>query len=171
MQKEADEFLKRSAKVYTINRENWTKQLKKKGYEFSEDIYNDSIIKVYDAIIKKEVEGDYMGYWYTTFFNNTKRDLKYAYHNTDKTIDVFDYLDEKIDEQSEKILYNELISTILFKVRNKFSRKEFELFRVYLLCNISYDTLAELTGIKTAKEKIMKIKKYINETIKISDYQ
>ena len=166
MEKAAKEFLEQSGRLYETNKRKWKTLLKDKGLEFSEDIYNDSIVKTYEAILKKEVDGDYMGYWYTTFLNNSKRDVKYSYHKRED-VDVFDVLKEKEYEESNVNLYYSTISVILSKVKKQFDRKTFEVYRMYLLCNMSYEQLNSLTGLHDCKERISKVRKWINDKIKI----
>ena len=65
MEQRAREFLDLSATLYEVNKKKWKTMLKSKGLQFDEDIYNDSIIKVYESIMKGEdIEGDLIGYWY-----------------------------------------------------------------------------------------------------------
>lgn len=98
MEKAANDFLKKAGENYNNNRNKWKKIIVNKGYEFSEDIYNDSIIKVYDAIIKKEVENDdYMSYWFTTFIHSTIREHQYKCNNIAK-IDIDEMNDDNDDE-------------------------------------------------------------------------
>lgn len=166
MEKAAKEFLEQSGRLYETNKKKWKSHLKDKGLVFSEDIYNDSILKTYEAILKKEVDGDYMGYWYQTFLNNSKRDVKYSYHKRED-VDVFDVLKEKEYEESNVNLYYSTISVILSKVKEQFDRKTFEVYRMYLLCNMSYEQLNSLTGLHDCKERISKVRKWINDKIKI----
>lgn len=96
MEKAAEEFLKNAGVLYTINKKSWRTIIEKKGYQFSEDIYNDSIVKTYDAIRKKETDTtDYLSYWFKTFLNNTMREKKY---NNNKTTSI----DEETNEENEE---------------------------------------------------------------------
>lgn len=173
MEKAANDFLIQSGNMYEVNKKKWKKILKDKGYVFSEDIYNDSIIKTYDAIIKKEVDTtDYMGYWYKTFINNTKRDEQYAINKlTYYDVDVFDVLKDKESEETNVNIYYSTISSILLKIRNKFERKTFETFRMYLLCGMSYEQLDNLTGMNDSKMRISKVRKWLNDNKEIQDYR
>lgn len=169
MEKAANEFLTKAGELYEINKRKWSKIIKDKGYDFSEDIYNDSIIKTYDAIIKKEIDTtDYLGYWYKTFINNTKRDEKYARNQIVDDEDVFDILKGKEDEESKINVYISAISNILLLVRKQFDRKTFETFRMYLLCGMSYEQLDNLTGMNDSKTRISKVRKWLNDN-KIQD--
>ena len=169
MQKAAQDFLRQSGELYDTNKKKWRKTIKDKGYEFSEDIYNDSIIKTYNAIIKKEIDTtDYLGYWHKTFVNNTMRDEKYARNRMVDDEDVFEILKDKEDEEDKTSLYISTISHILLMVRKHFDRKTFETFRMYLLCGMSYEQLDSLTGLKDSKTRISKVRKWINDN-KIQD--
>lgn len=169
MEKAAQEFLIQSGELYEKNKKKWSKIIKDKGYEFSEDIYNDSIIKTYDAIIKREVDTtDYLGYWFKTFINNTKRDDKYARNQMTDDVDIFKILKDKEDEESKINVYISAISDILLKVRKQFNRKTFEIFRLYLLCGMSYEQLDNLTGMNDSKTRISKVRKWLNDN-KIQD--
>lgn len=157
MQKEADEFMTTAGLLYEGNRKKWRSILKNKGIEFNEDIYNDSILKTYDAILKKEVGSDYMGYWYKTFLNNSKRDLKYSYHNRDDSVDVIEYLKEfPYEEYKDK---TDTILEVLKMVRDSSTPRGFHLFLMYyMIPEITYDELKKITGISDVKGIIMRIK-------------
>ncbi len=157
MQKEADEFMTTAGLLYEGNRKKWRSILKNKGIEFNEDIYNDSILKTYDAILKKEVGSDYMGYWYKTFLNNSKRDLKYSYHNRDDGVDVIEYLKEfPYEEYKDK---TDTIIEVLKMVRDSSTPRGFHLFLMYyMIPEMTYDELKKITGISDVKGIIMRIK-------------
>lgn len=157
MQKEADDFMTTAGLLYEGNRKKWRSILKNKGIEFNEDIYNDSILKTYDAILKKEVGSDYMGYWYKTFLNNSKRDLKYSYHNRDDSVDVIEYLKEfPYEEYKDK---TDTIIEVLKMVRDSSTPKGFHLFLMYyMIPEMTYDELKKITGISDVKGIIMRIK-------------
>lgn len=157
MQKEADEFMTTAGLLYEGNRKKWRSILKNKGIEFNEDIYNDSILKTYDAILKKEVGSDYMGYWYKTFLNNSKRDLKYSYHNRDDSVDVIEYLKEfPYEEYKDK---TDTILEVLKMVRDSSTPRGFHLFLMYyMIPEMTYDELKKITGISDVKGIIMRIK-------------
>ena len=72
----AAEFLAYSGEHYEENKKKWTTRLKKQGLSFSEDIFQDTILKVYAHI--EEYKGtDIDGYWYKSFLQNTRRDGDY----------------------------------------------------------------------------------------------
>lgn len=158
MEKRAREFLELSGRLYDANKNKWKKMVD----GFNEDVYNDTILKVYDSILKGEdIEGDLVGYWFKSFKTNIKRYKDYSYEKNKDTKDVLDYLKGKEAEENRVNVYYSEISDILLKVKQKFDRKTFEIFRMYLLCNVSYERLDELTGLDS-KERISKVRRWLN---------
>lgn len=153
MEKRAKEFLDLAGKLYEQNKRKWSNIVE----DFDEDVYSDTIIKVYDSILKgADTEGDLQGYWFKSFKNNIiKKQSKDV-----ETVDAEKTLKEKEEENNINIYYS-TISDILLKVKHKFGRKTFEVFRMYLLCNMSYERLDELTGLDS-KERISKVRKWLN---------
>lgn len=160
MLKKANEFLELSGRLYESNKIKWKKMFP----TFDEDVYNDTILKVYDAILKGEdTESDLNGYWFKSFKNNLNRNKDYQKNICDDDIiDIKEIYEKELEEKDINIYYS-TISAILFKVRHQFSRKTFEIFRMYLLCNMSYDELDRLTGVDS-KERIMKVRQWLNDS-------
>lgn len=152
----ADEFLKYSGEHYNENKKKWSARLQKQGLKFSEDIYQDSIIKVYDHINNKEYDGtDIEAYWYQAFLNNTRRDIKYAYHKRDDDVDVFEYLkDVPVEDRG---IY---ISDIEDKLKSLNEIDKY-IFLMYYLTDLTFMELEELTNIKDMRYRLKKIRGYI----------
>lgn len=164
MERAADDFLQQVGKVYELNRKKWSSVLKKRGLSFSDDIYNDSIVKAYDSILKKEVDGDYMGYWFRTFLNNSMRDTKYSYHNRDDGVDVIDFLKDRVYVEYED--RTDSVLQILDKVKRNFPLRSYHLFLIYhMIPDMTYDELKDLTGISDCKGIIMRIREWIREDV------
>lgn len=160
MEKRAKEFLELSGRLYTTNKEKWKKMVD----GFDEDIYNDTILKVYDSILKgADTQGDLNGYWFKSFKNNLNRNKDYSHKKKRDDTDVIELLKDKEYEENNVNLYYSTISDILLKVKHKFDRKTFEVYRMYLLCDMSYEQLNSITGLCDCKERISKVKKWINE--------
>lgn len=157
----ADDFLTYSGQYYDTNKKKWAARLKKLGYQFSEDIYNDTILKVYDYLSKIEKDMDIEAFWYQAFLTNTKREAKYYYHNRDDSIDVLKYLDEFPTD--DKPLLLEDIQDVLQSMEDN---KNFHLFFIYYMTDTTYAELEELTGVKDIRYKIKSIGKKIRECIK-----
>lgn len=156
MEKRAKDFLVLSGEQYEQNKRKWKNLVE----SFDEDVYNDSIVKTYEAILKGEdTEGDVIAYWFKVFKNNLKRNKGYI-KNQDKE-EINDKVKEKEYEEKHINLYYSTIRDILIKVRSRFDRKTFEVFRMYLLCNMTYDELDKITGVDS-KERIMRVRQWLN---------
>ena len=151
-----DDFLEYAAKEYNPIKKKWSTRLKKQGLTFSEDIYNDSIIKVYDVLQKHEVE-NIEAFWYQSFLINTKRDTKYSYHKRDDDVDVFDYLRD-FPVEDRPILLEDIENGIM-----SLSEIDRFLFIIYYLTDVTYEELEQLTGIKDMKYRLKKIRGYIKD--------
>ena len=165
MERRAREFLNLSATLYDTNKKKWKKMLENMGLQFDEDVYSDSILKVYDAIMKGEdIEGDMVGYWYRCFLNNIKRNKQYSFNSKREDIDVVDYLKDKAELETTADIYYPTIRELLEKVKNNYDIKSYHLFKIYYMTHITFEELSEIVGYDV-KTKIMKIKKWLKENV------
>lgn len=155
MEKKAKEFLDMTGRLYEENKSKWKKML---GC-FNEDVYNDTILKVYEAILAGEdTEGDMVGYWYRAYKNNLQRSKGYKGNQEKGEID--NRVKEKEDEERQTNLYYSTIADIFNRVRKHFDRRTFEVYRMHLLCNMSYEQIDHLTGLDS-KDRIMRVKQWL----------
>lgn len=163
MEKRAKEFLELSAALYDTNKKKWTTSLKKLNLKFDEDVYSDSIIKTYDAILKADIdiEGDVLAYWYKCFITNIKRNKQYSINSKKEDIDVIEYLKDKIDDTP---IEQYSVIELLTKIKNNFNVKDYHLFKIYYLTNITLEELSSITGYDV-KTKIMKMKKWLKSNV------
>lgn len=157
----AEEFLSYSGNHYEENKKKWSARLQKKGYNFSEDIYNDTIIKVYNHIKDGEYTNDIEAYWYKSFLLNTKRECEYAYHKRDDSIDVLKYLDDFPTDDKPILLQD--IQDILKDNNNKI---DFHLMVLYYLTDLTFKEIEDLTEVKDARYKVRGIVKLLKDKIK-----
>ena len=156
-----NEFLKYSGEHYNELKKKWSTRLKKEGLTFSEDIFQDSIIRVFDILQKHEIDEKYIeGFWYKSFLTNSRREKEYAYNSKrDDDIDVLEYLDEFPVEDRDMLL-----SDIEDKLKN-LTEIEKNLLLIYYLTDITYKELEELTEIKDIKYKLKTIVKKIKKKL------
>lgn len=152
-----DDFLKYAGEHYEGIKKKWSGRLKKEGLTFSEDIYNDSIIKVYEQLGKQDYTGDIEAYWYKSFLINTKRDTKYAYHRRDDEIDVLEYLKD-FPVEDRGLLLSDIEDSL-----KAFNEKDKNLLLIYYLTDITITELEELTEIRDIKYRLKKIRGYIKK--------
>ena len=154
----ADEFLEYAGKHYKDIKKKWTTRLKKQGLSFSEDIFQDTILKVYSHI--EEYKGtDIDGYWYKSFLQNTRRDGDYSYHKRDDSVEVLQYLDN-FPTEDKPILLQDIEEGL-----NVLTELEKNLLLMYYLTDITYTELEELTGIKDVGYKLKGILKKVRKKI------
>lgn len=155
MEKKAKDFLDMTGRLYEENKSKWKKMLG----TFNEDVYNETILKCYDAILAgDDTEGDMVGYWYRAYKNNLKRNKGYS-DNKEKG-EITDRVKEKEDEERQTNLYYSTVRDIFNRVREHFDRRTFEVYRMHLLCNMSYEQLDDVTGVDS-KERIMRVKQWL----------
>ena len=154
-----EDFLTYAGKNYNSIKKKWSTRLKKQGLSFSEDIFQDTILKVYSHI--EEYKGkDIDGYWYQAFINNIRREKEYAYNSKkDDTIEVLQYLDN-FPTEDKPILLKDIEEGL-----NVLTELEKNLLLMYYLTDITYTELEELTGIKDVGYKLKGILKKVRKKI------
>lgn len=154
----ANEFLEYAGTNYESLKKKWSARLKKQGLQFSEDIYQNTILNVYDYLNKHEVEDNQIeGFWYKAFLLNTKREKEYAYNSKrDDDLDVIELLSD-IPDDGKPILLDDIegLKTL--------TPIELNLFLIYYLTDITYKELEEITDIKDVKYKLKCIVKKIKK--------
>ena len=146
----ADEFLKYSGEHYNDIKKKWKARCKKNNVQYSDDIFQDTILKVYAHI--EEYKGtDIESYWYKSFLQNTRRDGDYSYHKRDDTIDVLAYLDNFPNDDPPILL-----SAIEDKLKS-IDIIDRHLLIMYYLTDMTYLEIEELTGLKDVRYRIKKI--------------
>lgn len=168
MEKRAREFLDITAKLYEQNKVKWVHLLSSIGLVFDEDIYNDTIIKVYDKLMNEEditsTEDEVIAYWYQSFVNNIKREKKYARNAKKDDTDVIDILKNKEYVVDATHLYYPTIRMLLQKIQEEFDDSSFHLFKLYYLSDCTFDELSAIVGYN-CKPRIMKMKKWLRDNV------
>lgn len=168
MEKRAKEFLDISAKYYEHNRDKWQRLLNALGLCFDDDIYNDTIIRVYDKMMSEEdldnTEDEVIAYWFQSFVNNIKRDKKYSRNAKRDDCDVIDLLKDKAIIVDNSHLYYPTIRMLLEKIKREYKDNDYHLFKMYYLSDYTFDDMKELVGYDV-KSKIMRMKKWLRDNV------
>lgn len=145
-----------------------------KHYDWNEDIFQDCIIKIYNKILKSklvdETDKGFEGYMFISFKINTLREAQYS-RNSRRDSNVTNiasryeaYLNGKLT-QEEKLLSDlkKDFSTLylLTKIEDNFDSQSFYLFKLKTFSNMTYKEIAEHTGIKGARQKIIDCKNFL----------
>ena len=153
------------------------------GEKFDEDIFQDTIIKCYTLIDKngEMKDSSYQGcknFMFQAFKRNLKRETQYARNqkrdanvtNLSKHNEV--YLNSKLtqEEKLKSDLYKDFATLYLMKkVEEQFDGEHFYLFRLKTFTNMTYAQLAEKTGIKGCRQKVVDVKNWLKENVKQQD--
>lgn len=169
MEKRAREFLDISAKYYNEFKGKWTSLLHHIGLSFDDDIYNDTIIRVYDKLMNEEdldkTEDEVIAYWCKAFINNVKRDKKYSRNRKVEDVDVIELLKTKECEVEGYHLYHITIKYLLEVIKREFADDYFQLFKFYYLTNFTIEDISEVVDYNV-KQRIMKMKNYLRDNVK-----
>ena len=154
----------------------------KKKIEFSEDIFNDTIIKCYELLEKKKSMKDESpkgmdNYFLKSLYLNTMMEKRYAYvKKRSHDIDVNSVLSSRDngDSQVQSKLVKDLktdfsVLYIMMQVEEHFDQQHFYLYRLKTLCEMTYKDICNKTQIKGARNMIIEVRTWIQNNIKKED--
>lgn len=153
-----------------------------KKIEFSEDIFNDTIIKCYELLEKKKSMKDESpkgmdNYFLKSLYLNTMMEKRYAYvKKRSHDIDVNTVLSSRDngDSQVQSKLVKDLktdfsVLYIMMQVEEHFDQQHFYLYRLKTLCEMTYKDICNKTQIKGARNMIIEVRTWIQNNIKKED--
>ena len=159
---------------------------KEHNYQWDEDIFQDTILKCYEAIAKKGKLNDTTdygieAYFFISFKLNLKRDKMYARNQKrDRNVDS-DSINELYESwfNDNNISAMDKVKSDLFKdfsilyimavVEDNFDQEDFYLFRIKTLGNLTYKQLQDKTKIKASRQKVINVKNFLKENVKKED--
>ena len=177
---QADKFLKWINDNYQIQKDKLLAFCNDKKYEFDEDIFSDTYLKIYDKILKYGIKDDsdkgFDNYMFISFKINTIRDRQYA-RNQKRDGNVINlsgaYENYKNTElsQEEKLksdLYKDFATLyLLHKAEQQFDQESFYLFKLKVFeKGLTYKQLQEKTGIKGCRQKVVNVKNWLKENVR-----
>lgn len=171
----ADKWLKYIGTIYDEYRMKYFKMANDLNYNVNEDMLNDTILACYNSIARNNLsdttEQGMRNYLFRAFKTNLN-----AVSNYDKRKDVVDDLLSLAEqyENQEEATYNKIkkqliedysVIYILEQVENNFDSISFHCFRLKTMIPCTYKRLREITKVKDAKKRVVKIMKWIRENI------
>lgn len=154
-----------------------------KRYTFDADIFQDTIVKCYTLIDKQGYLKDTSNkgienYFFMSFKQNLQREKQYA-RNQKRDDNVVNlsavnemYQNSKLtqEEKLQSDLYKDFATLyLLHKVEDNFDAEHFYLFRLKTFTNMTYAQLAEKTGIKGVRQKVVNVKNWLKTNVKQED--
>lgn len=155
---------------------------------FDEDVFQTTILKIYDLITKNGKAKDNSDYgfeclFFRAFSLNTDREQQYAVNKL-RDLNVMpedinplyeNYVNENAITQDEKVLKDLFLdfstSYILNKLEENFNSVDFHLYRIKLYYQCTYKKLKELTKVKDCKQRIVKMNEWIKSNITKQEIQ
>lgn len=155
---------------------------KEKDYEWSEDIFQDTIVNCYSAITKKGKLQDTSNqgienYFFKSFKMNLMREKQYA-RNQKRDLNVeaddVDVMYEDWTNNNKEDARTKIVSDmwkdfsclyIMMLVEDNWDDEHFYLFRLKHLCNMTYKQLTDKTGIKGVRQKILDVKQWLKDNL------
>lgn len=175
---QSSRFLKFANDHYEDYKKKWRKYLYDRQIEFDDDVFSDTILKVFDYIrangIKDDSESGMANYWFKAFNINIKREKQYSRNlNRDKNIDATEELDKEFNGDDElqmkirrQVFDDWAVFYILRLVEDNFDSISFHCFRLYyVLDKMTYQRLREITKVKDSKKRVVTIKNWLKEKI------
>ena len=175
---QAKKFLEWINKNYEEQKSKLQAFCNDKKMEWDEDIFCETYLKIYEKILKTPLKDDsdkgFDGYMFMSFKINTIRSKQYAaVAKRDKNIINLQNANEMY--QNSKLTQEEKLKSdlkkdfytlyLLHKVEDNFDAEHFYLFRLKIFTNMTYAQLAEKTGIKGVRQKVIAVKNFLKENV------
>lgn len=155
---------------------------KEKDYQWDEDIFQDTILSCYNAITKKGKLQDTSNqgienYFFKSFKMNLMREKQYA-RNMKRDLNVeaddVDVMYEEWTNNNKEDARTKILSDmwkdfsclfIMMLVEENWDEQHFHLFKLKHLCNMTYKQIADKTGIKGVRQKILDVKQWLKDNL------
>ena len=103
---QARKYLNLANDKYLDYLKKWRTHIQDKGYDWDEDVFSDTILKVYDNILKNGIKHDseegLSNYWFKSFIVNIKREKQYSRNlYRDMNVDASEELDKEYNGDDE----------------------------------------------------------------------
>ena len=156
------------------------------GETFDEDIFQDTILKCYTLIEKngEMKDSSYQGcknFMFQAFKRNLKRETQYSRNakrdgNVVNVGNVYEaWVNANSKTEREKLisdLRKDFFTLYLMKkVEENFDSEHFYLFRLKTFTNMTYAQLAEKTGIKGCRQKVVTVKNWLKANVSKSEIE
>lgn len=181
---QATRFLQFVNDNYEDFKKKWRKYLYDRQIDFDDDVFSDTILKVYDYIKKHGIndttDSGMANYWFRAFNINIKREKQYSRNiNRDSNIDAYEALDKETNGDDElkikirrQVFDDWSVVYILRLVEDNFDNISFHCFRLYyILDKMTYQRLREITKVKDSKKRVVTIKNWLKEKITKKDLE
>jgi hypothetical protein len=183
MIEQANKYLKWINQNYDKQKSKLQSFCADKKYDWDEDIFCDTYLKIYEKILKNGIKDDsdsgFDNYTFMSFKINMLRDKQYARNQkrdnniVNLTGAYSEYLDSLLtqEEKLKSDLYKDFACLYLMnKVEENFDNEHFYLFRLKVFDKtMTYRKLSDSTGIKGCRQKVVDCKNWLKQNVKQED--
>ena len=175
---QSSRFLKFANDHYEDYKKKWAKYLYDRQVDFDEDVFSETVLKVYDYIntngIKDDSDSGLANYWFKSFNTNIKREKQYSRNvNRDKNIDATEELSKEMNGEDElklkirrHVFEDWSIVYILRLVEDNFDSSSFHCCRLYyILDKMTYSKLRDITKVPDSKKRVVTIKNWLKDNL------
>lgn len=150
-----------------------------KNYKFDADIFQDTILKCYKLIEKQgflrdKTEQGMKNYFFMAFKQNLQRETQYARNlkrdgnvvNLSAVHEAYSNKQLTAEEKLKNDLRKDFFTLYLMSlVEENFDSEHLYLFRLKTFTNMTYAKLAEKTGIKGVRQKVVEVKNWLKQNV------
>ena len=180
MMRDEDIFLKEVGKILPTLKPKMKAFCTSTNQKWDEDVFNDTIVKCYNAIKKKGGLNDttpkgVSDYFFQAFAINIKREAQYSRNSKrDNTSDLFgeyeahsEQHDLKLEEKIKQDCFKDFATIYLMKrAEENFDDESFHLFNHKTLGNLTYKELQKkYPNTKAIRQKVAAIKRWLKENV------
>lgn len=167
------------SKNYNELRKKYKQMCYLNGMTYSDDVFNDTYIKVYNILKNKQMKEPTLKgvekYFFLSFKNNTF--LEHKLNNRFQKVDIDEIKsrqDMSEDKEYEHQFNHFAINLILEVIQENFDSLSVRCWRIKRLIKIdnkylTYDKITKITKIKDAKRRIVEIDNFIKNNINIDE--
>lgn len=179
-----NEYLKWVGENYEYQKEKLTKWCNHNKFKFDNDVFGDTIVKVYDYIERNGLDdpspSGFDNYLFKAFKNNIKREKEYSRVKNRVELPEInknyeEYYNEHNDSATVKIMrdlkedFNALY--ILRLVEDQFDAQHTYCFKLKFLYRLTYRQLQEKTKIKNSRQKVIDVLHWLREHVSKEDLE
>lgn len=182
----AEKYLEWFSKNYTYLKNKYFNLCKEKQWDFDEDIFSDTYLKIYDIIlrngIKDSTDRGFECYTFRAFQNNIRNEKRYSRNSRrdyNITSDNIEQLYETFYNATNDPAINKVMTDlfkdfallfIMTQVEEYWDSEHFYLFKIKTLVpNMTFKRLQEQTNIKSSRKKTIEVMRWVKDNIKKED--
>lgn len=175
----AEKFMEFMGGNYERLKDKMVRYCTSKHVAYDEDVFGNTVVKIYDKILKDGMEDDteagFESYFFMSFKTNLLRERQYSRNQKqddnieqDDIGEVYDrYYNDANDSATVKLMRDLKVDfktlKILLLVEKNFTQEQYYLFKLKFLEELTYKQLAERTGVKDARNKVLCVLQWLRD--------